>query len=385
MIGMRSQGAVAVLAVAGALAYTPRAEANLFGLFHTRHRETTTEVACCTPVVPVCSSCQTPVVAAPAPAAFVAAAPPVAACPAPQPIAVPETCMTQRCYQVPVVHNEVRTAYQLVTSYQTSMVTEPVTTMRTSSYFDPCGCGYHQVTTPCTTYVQKAVVTPIQRYVAQHYVVPVTTFRQECVNEPVTRIRYYYPGAAPVAVGVAAPPAAVAGIAGVATAPAGAMMPQGQQQQAGPPSSIAMPPQNGNIVPNAPGGSSDALKAVPKESAQDGKQYYPPPSPFTDKPNRREEVDNVYRNGELYERRWRLVDPGEQPSASSSQGSTANPQTLAPRPPGPVSGAGAAKGSSYAPPKEPLTIPKGTKTASWSEPEYYHPATTVVLSKPYYQ
>jgi hypothetical protein len=260
--------------------------------------------------------------------------------------------------------------------------------MRTSSYFDPCSCGYHQVTTPCTTLVQKAVVTPVQRYVAQHYVVPVTTFRQECVNEPVTRIRYYYPGAAPVAVGVAAPPAAVAGIAGVATAPAGGqMMQQGQPQQGGPPSTIAMPPNGGaNTVPSAPGGSSDALKAVPQESAKDGRQY-PPPSPFTDKPNRREEVDNVYKNGELYERRWRLVDPGAQSSAPSSASSTANPsETLAPRPPGPVKESGATKGSSYAPPKEPLTIPKGTKTASWSEPQqYYQPATTVVLSKPYYE
>jgi hypothetical protein len=82
--------------------------------------------------------------------------------------------METRCYQVPVTRYETRTNYQLVTTNQVSEVMEPVTTIQTSAYFDPCSCGYHNVSTPVTTMVRKQVVTPIQRYVAQHYTVPVT-------------------------------------------------------------------------------------------------------------------------------------------------------------------------------------------------------------------
>ena len=55
------------------------------------------------------------------------------------------------CYQVPVTRFETRTNYQLVTTNQVSEVLEPVTTMQTSAYFDPCSCGYHNVVTPVTT------------------------------------------------------------------------------------------------------------------------------------------------------------------------------------------------------------------------------------------
>ena len=71
---------------------------------------------------------------------------------------------------------------QLVTENRVSEVMEPVTTMQTSSYYDPCSCGYHNVTTPVTTMVRKQVVTPIQRYVTQHYTVPVTDVRADDAN-----------------------------------------------------------------------------------------------------------------------------------------------------------------------------------------------------------
>jgi hypothetical protein len=262
--------------------------------------------------------------------------------------------MQTRCYQVPVTHYETRTNYQLVTTNQVSEVMEPVTTMQTSAYFDPCSCGYHNVTTPVTTMVRKQVVTPIQRYVAQHYTVPVVSYVQQCEQVPVTQMRMYVP--APAAVAVPAPAPAVA----VAPAPAPPPAATGPALQAVP----AAPPgaqQQINLPPN-----TDALKQVQRDPpANDGRIGYQ--TPANANPNRREEISRIFKNNELVEETRRLVDPTEPPPSSGSGA----PLTPRPQPP--------ASGSSYAIPQEQKPMPKGAKTASWSAPY----SGSVTLSKPY--
>ena len=342
----------ALVVCSGSLAVSPKAEANWFGLFRTHH-QTNASPACCPAPAPVVRYvAPAPVVAAPAP--VVAAASPCSTCPAPQPIQVPETCMQTRCYQVPVTRYENRTNYQLVTSNQVSEVMEPVTTIQTSAYYDPCSCGYHNVSTPVTTMVRKQVVTPIQRYVAQHYTVPVTEYVQKCEQVPVTTMRMYVPAGAAPAPAVAVAPAPVAAVApapppaaiqygGVPAAPQGA-----PQQQ---------PPGQINLGPNP---NVEAMKQVQRENYQ---------QPAAAEPDRRETVDRVYRNGKLVEERRVFSDP-----TADASGATGSGAPLTPKPVPNASGTG------YAVPQDQKPMPKGDRTASKPTQVY---SGFVSLSKPY--
>lgn len=230
----------AIATIVTAAGFWPsRADAFLFGLCRAKYREKAVPTAyyqapcnaCAVQAVPAAPVAVTAAAApAPAPACTTCAATPAA-------IAVPQTCMQQRCYMAPVTTMQTQTVQEPVTTYQTSYSLEPVVSHRTSAYYDPCTCSYYNVTTPVTSYVRKAHVTPVTTMVTRHYQVPVTTYEKRCVTEPVTRIQYYVPATAPAAVAaVPAVPAApaVAAVPAVPAAPAGVAMapaPAGQVQQ----------------------------------------------------------------------------------------------------------------------------------------------------------
>ena len=279
----------ASLVIALGVAWTAPAEAGIFGIFG-GHRKTTAYYQ------PACSTCA-PVAVRAAPIAVTAAAP---ACPAPQPIAVANTCMQQRCYLAPVTRMETRSTVEPVTSYQTSYYLEPVTTMRTSAYYNPCICGYQNVTTPVTSYVRKAVVKPVTTMVTRNYQVPVTEYQRRCVNEPVTRVQYYYPA------GTAAPAQAAvvpAQAAPVGTPAVGAMYWRPVAPPARTPQAQGRPPERGNVIDRRyvrPNGADDRTKLV-ERFFRDGKlikqteEYFEPGMVPAPKAPKSEKKNSAYR------------------------------------------------------------------------------------------
>ncbi|HVJ79662.1 MAG TPA: hypothetical protein VNC50_01220 [Planctomycetia bacterium] len=360
------------LTLALSAASAPRAEANLFGAFRTRHQ------ACCAPVVvratPVVAHYAAPTVPV---ACNSCAAPVVAACPAPQPVAVAETCMQQRCYPVPVTTYQTKTRYQLVTSYQTRVEMQPVTTMTTSAYYDPCSCSYYNMAVPVTTMVRKETVVPTSHYVAQNYVEPVTVMTQQCRMEPVTQIRHYYPAGVAPAVAVPAPVVAAPAVAvpGVAAAP---QPPPQQQLAAANPPAGAAPQVPAGPQAGQPGsqiqlpGSNEGMKPVPRdETGSDPKNYPPsgsnPAVPYRVIEDRHYDKDNKLLRENITREPLRLEDPA---AAGESKSPTVPPSNKA-------TGAGAS--SNFAAPKAVQPIPRGAKMASWMPGN----STRIVLGKPY--
>ncbi|MFL5341092.1 MAG: hypothetical protein ACJ8F7_13175 [Gemmataceae bacterium] len=93
-----------------------------------------------------------------------------------------QTCYVQRCYYQPVT--TYKTVCEPVTSYRTSYYYEPVCTYRTSCYYDPCTCQSIQVTTPVTSYRLRSKCNAVTSYVQK--CVPVTTYRPTFYMEAVT-------------------------------------------------------------------------------------------------------------------------------------------------------------------------------------------------------
>jgi hypothetical protein len=73
-----------------------------------------------------------------------------------------------------------------VTTYRTSYYYEPVTTYRYSCYYDPCSCSYQQVAQPVTSYRLRSQCCPVTSYLQRCCLQPVTTYQQAFYYEPVT-------------------------------------------------------------------------------------------------------------------------------------------------------------------------------------------------------
>lgn len=108
---------------------------------------------------------------------------------APAPVvafAAPSSCCTtsyvQRCYYQPVT--SYKTVLEPVTSYRTSYYYEPVCTYRSSCYYDPCTGSRVQVTQPVTSYRLRSQCNAVTSYVQR--CVPVTSYRASYYLEPVT-------------------------------------------------------------------------------------------------------------------------------------------------------------------------------------------------------
>jgi hypothetical protein len=268
-----------------------------------------------------CSSCGVPAVAVAAP---VVAAPVVAAYVPPQPVAVQETRMVQRCYLAPVTTMQTQTQYENVTSYRTEFFDEAVTTMQTSAYYDPCGCGYKAVTTPVTSMVRRSRQVPVTQTIARNYVVPVTTYEQRVAMEPVTETKLYYPATPTVAVAAApvvsqyfapTPVAAVAPpvahyVPAVPTVPATVV----PAAPAVPAAVAPAAPSVAQYVPAAP-----PAVAVPGAPAPQGPpgvapptgqpQFYQNPSAPAD--DRTMIIERVVKNGQVIQENKRYLNPGE--------------------------------------------------------------------------
>jgi hypothetical protein len=108
-----------------------------------------------------------------APAPVVAAASPCNCC---------ETKYVQRCYYQPVT--TYKAVCQPVTTYRTSYYYEPVCSYRSSCYYDPCTGSSVQVTTPVTSYRLRSQCNAVTSYVQR--CVPVTTYRPSYYLEAVT-------------------------------------------------------------------------------------------------------------------------------------------------------------------------------------------------------
>lgn len=318
---------------------TPKADACMFGLFGCRHKKKADCGATQANYLAPCNSC--------APVMAVAAAPACNACapPPPQPIAVTQTVMQQRCYMAPVTVMETRTATEPVTSYQTSTYLEPVTTMRTSAYYDPCNCGYTAVQTPVTSYVQKQQVTPITTYVQRHYQVPVTRYEQRTVMEPVTQTHMYYPAQAaiPAAAAIAQPMAVTAGPLAVPPPqqsqylqPYAAAQPQVAQYQ--------QPQQQAQGQQPQP---QQQQQANPQQGNWVERNYQQPTNP-ADKTTL---IERIYRNGQMIEEKTQYIAPGQQmPAPRNADGSS--PATK----------------SSYMPPNPPALRPIPVERTAWIQP-----------------
>ena len=193
-----------VLAIAVCLSIADPASACMFGrrgsVQRTSNYYAPTACASCGVPAPVAVAVPAPVVAQ-----YAAPAPVVAQYFAPQPVQVQETRMVQRCYLAPVTTMQPQTQLENVTTLRTEFFDEAHTTMQTSAYYDPCGCGYKAVTTPVTSVVRRSRVVPVTQTVTRNYFVPVTTYEQRFTMEPVTETKLYYPPA----VAVAAPAMAV--------------------------------------------------------------------------------------------------------------------------------------------------------------------------------
>lgn len=310
MTTLRNRTVLALLVFAVAGTTVGSADACMFGLFGCRHKAKKADcnpaianyVAPCTacaPAVPVCNACAPP----------------------PQPVAVTQTVMQQRCYLAPVTTMETRTAMEPVTTYQTSYYNEPVTTMRTSTYYDPCNCGYSTVQTPVTTYVQRQQVTPVTSYVARHYQVPVTRYEQRTVMEPVTQTHMYYPAQAvaiPAAPAVAAPVIAAVPQANYLT-PVPVQQPQAQPQQLPqqqPQAQMYQQPQSAN---NQQSGNWTE------------RNYQQPTNPN----DRTTLIERTYRNGQMIEEKTQYLQPGQPlPAPRNAEGnSSATKSSFSPPPP----------------------------------------------------
>jgi hypothetical protein len=136
-------------------------------------------------------------------------------CPPPCPRRVCETHYEQRTYYQTETHLETRTALEPVTTYTKSYFWDPVVSLRTSCYYDPCSCSYKQISTPVTSFRLREQCCPVQSWVSRCYSVPVTTCKPYTRCEPVQSCRWVYPDgtpAAPPAAPAAPPPDAGAGV-----------------------------------------------------------------------------------------------------------------------------------------------------------------------------
>ena len=280
------------------------AEANLFGLFHTRHKPQEAAVVATYPapvayMAPGCNSCSArPVeVAMPACNACAPVAPPA-------PIQVAQTVMENRVTQVPVTRYVTQTQNVPVVENQVSYYFEPVTTMRVSTYYEPCSCGYVNRATPETSMVRKERVTPVTRYVQQHYQVPVTEMVSQCTQVPVTRMMTYVPAGAP------APTMYVPG--GMVAAPPQVQYPVQALAQA--PQQIPMPIPGGQVVPSAP-------------AARDPSGYPPTAAPPPTPPRM---VERIFQNEKIDRERLYFDKDAAAPLSATPApaGAAAQPQAF---------------------------------------------------------
>jgi hypothetical protein len=275
------------LSLASLIASAAPADACMFGR---RRTVQTTANYMTANYTPACSTCSAaPAVAV---AAVPVATPVVASYCAPQPVAVQETRMVQRCYLAPVTTMQQQTQYENVTTYKTELYDEAVTTMQTSAYYDPCGCGYKAVTTPVTSVVRKSRTVPVTQTIARNYMVPVTTYEQRVALEPVTETKLYYPAAPAVPVAhYVAPTAVAAPVAPVANYVA--------------PAPVAAGPAVAQYLPPAP----QAAAAPPAQAPQGQPQFYQ--SPAREQDNRTLIIERVIQNGQVVQENKRYLAPGE--------------------------------------------------------------------------
>jgi hypothetical protein len=73
-----------------------------------------------------------------------------------------------------------------VTTYRTSYYYEPCTSYRYSCHYDPCTCSYSQVACPVTTYRLRSQCCPVTSYLQRCCLQPVTTYQQMTYYEPQT-------------------------------------------------------------------------------------------------------------------------------------------------------------------------------------------------------
>lgn len=300
--------ALVALSVVSGLTMVDSAEACMFG----RRREVQTAAYYQAP----CSSCAaTPTVAvAAAPVVPVA---PVVAC-APQPVAVQETRMVQRCYLAPVTTMQTQTQYENVTTYRTEFYDEAVTTMQTSAYYDPCNCGYRAVSTPVTSTVRRSRVVPVTQTVARNYAVPVTTYEQRTYLEPVTETKLYYPATPTVAQYVApvvaqyVAPTVAQYVAPVAAAPAVANY---------------VAPAAANYLTPAPAN----VQQAPATAGGQPQFYQNPNGNDSSAEKGTWVIERMIQNGQVIEENKRYYNPGEaipparQPAAPESGGAAEPP------------------------------------------------------------
>jgi hypothetical protein len=160
---------------------------------------------------------------------------------------------------------QAETRFEPVTSTRTSFFWEPVTSYTYSSFFDHCSCSCQQVATPVTSFRLRSQCNTVTNYVARTCWRPVTTFRQSCFMEAVQVPAC--PPPCPTCPTAAAPPCPTCPQTGAAIVAPQAVAP------------AAIPPLNVSPEPPAAGLNEQRAPAQPGLSEQ--RDFYTPIPPAT--------------------------------------------------------------------------------------------------------